>query len=251
VSAELERTAIVTGGGAGIGRGIAEALAGRGYRVAIIGRDRGRLQATTIALGPGAICRQVDVGDREQVEVAISEIIAEFGTIDVLVNNAGISRWVTTKATLLEAEDALNDCLRTNVKGALLVAIAVAGHLRRPGGRIVNLSSISAFIGGRAPGSLAYATSKAAINGLTYALARELSPEGITVNAVAPGLIEGTEFNRDYPEEFKQHIVQETPVGRRGEVADVVAAVMFFCSAEASFVTGEVLAVNGGRLFGR
>jgi 3-oxoacyl-[acyl-carrier protein] reductase len=251
MTADRQQTAIVTGGGAGIGRGIAEALASRGTRVAIVGRDHGRLEATTAAVGAGAIWRRADVGDREQVAVAIAEIVAEFGAIDVLVNNAGMSRWVTTKATLSEAEDALDDVLRTNVKGALLMALAVAPHLTRPGGRIVNLSSITSFTGGHGPGSMAYATSKAAINGLTYALARELSCEGITVNAVAPGLIEGTEFNRDYPDEYQRQIVEETPVGRKGRVADVVAAVLFLCSPEASFITGEVLAVNGGRLFGR
>ena len=246
------RTAIVTGGGSGMGRGIAQALAASGVRVAITGRDRARLEATASEIGSDAIWRQADVGRREEVAAAVGQIAAEFGgRIDVLVNNAGISRWITTKDSIETADDALRDVLQTNVAGALFMALAVGPYLARPGGRIVNISSITSFTGGHGPGSLAYATSKAAVNGLTYSLARELSREGITVNAVAPGLIEDTEFNRDYPAGYQRQIVEETPVGRKGKVADVAAAVLYLCSPEASFVTGEVLAVNGGRLFGR
>lgn len=194
---------------------------------------------------------QVDVGSREQIASAVADLAAMFGSIDVLVNNAGIARWVTTKSKLEEAEQAMDEVLRTNVKGAYLMALAAAPYLKRPGGRIINISSITAFSGGHGPGSMAYATSKSALHGLTFALARELSREGITVNAVAPGLIADTEFNRDYPEEYQRAIVGETPVGRKGSVSDVVGAVTYLASPQASFVTGEIIAVNGGRLFGR
>lgn len=248
---EDQRSAVVTGGGGGIGRAIAIALARSGARVAILGRDKGRLDATLRELGPASVAHQVDVGSREQVTRAMAAIVGRFGAVDILVNNAGIARWVTTKTALEEAERGLDEVYRTNVKGPFFMALAAAPHLRRPGGRIINISSITAFSGGHGPGSMAYATSKSALLGLTFALARELSSEGITVNAVAPGLIADTEFNRDYPDEYQRAIVKETPVGRKGTVDDVVAAVLYLASPGASFVTGEILAVNGGRLFGR
>ena len=251
MSGEEQRSAVITGGGGGIGRAIAKAFASSGIRVAVLGRDRDRLDTTVRELGPTAIAHQVDVGSRDQVAQAMGDIVKAFGQIDILVNNAGIARWVTTKSALDEAENAMDEVYRTNVKGPYFMALAAAPHLRRPGGRIINISSITAFSGGHGPGSMAYATSKSALLGLTFALARELSSDGITVNAVAPGLIADTEFNRDYPDEYQRAIVKETPVGRKGTVDDVVAAVLYLASPGASFVTGEILAVNGGRLFGR
>jgi 3-oxoacyl-[acyl-carrier protein] reductase len=251
MEASHKRSAIVTGGGNGIGRAIARAFVASGMQVSIIGRNSDKLSATARELGSSVIWQRADVGSREEVRRAVSNTVDVFGTIDVLVNNAGIARWVTTKTGLEEAETAIDEVLRTNVKGAYFMALATAPHLRRPGGRIINISSITAFSGGHGPGSMAYATSKAALNGLTFALARELSPEGITVNSVAPGLIADTEFNRDYPEEYQRAIVKETPVGRKGNTNDVAAAVQYLASREASFVTGEIVAINGGRIFGR
>ena len=131
------------------------------------------------------------------------------------------------------------------------MAMAVAPHLPRPGGRIINVSSIAAFTGGSRPGAVAYAAAKAGLIGMTYALARELSPQGITVNAVAPGFVAGTEFTGQWSEERVRGIVAETPVGREGHPNDIAAAVRYLASPDASFVTGEVLNVNGGWLFGR
>ena len=139
--------------------------------------------------------------------------------------------------------------MTANLKGSFLASLAAIPHLIRPGGRIVNISSVTAFLGGHG-GSIAYATSKAGLHGLTYALVRELSQDGITVNAVAPGFIEG-DFNADFPPAARSMVLDETPLGRTGSVADVVAAVRYLASAEASFVTGEILHVNGGRVFGR
>ncbi len=247
---ESQRTAIVTGGGSGIGRGIAEALVREGARVALIGRDREKLDQAIKSMGPAAICRQADVGQRDQIATAVAEIVRDFGQIDVLVNNAGIARSVTTQTPLEEAEAAFDDVFRINVKGAILMALTVAPYLSRPGGRILNIGSVAAFTGGHGPGSIVYAASKAALAGLTYALARELSVEGITVNTLAPGLID-TEFNIDYPQPIQRAIVGETPMGRKGRVEDVVAAALYLVSTQASFVTGEILGVNGGRIFGR
>ena len=130
------------------------------------------------------------------------------------------------------------------------MAVAVAPRMTRPGGRIVNISSIAAFTGGSRAGSTAYAAAKAGVLGLTYGLARELSPQGITVNAIAPGFIANTGFTGEWSEERVRGIIAETPVGRGGHVNDVVAATLYLSSPEASFVTGEVLNVNGGWLFG-
>ena len=130
--------------------------------------------------------------------------------------------------------------------------MSAAPHLSRPGGRIVNVSSIAAFMGGSAPGALAYASAKAGVLGLTYALARELSPQGITVNAIAPGLVLNTGFfGGPLPEERLEATIAQTPVGRAGCPEDVAAAVHYLASPQASFVTGEVLNVNDGWLFGR
>jgi 3-oxoacyl-[acyl-carrier protein] reductase len=140
--------------------------------------------------------------------------------------------------------------LDTNLKGVFLACLAAIPHLSQPGGRIINISSVVAFSGGHG-GSIAYVTSKAGLHGLTYALVRELSPLGITVNAVAPGFITDTDFNADFPAAARDQVLSETPMGRGGTVADVVAAVRYLASPETSFVTGEILHVNGGRVFGR
>ena len=245
---------VITGGARGIGAGLAASFAADGFTVALIGRDRERLAEAARTLeehGRGrVIWRAADVGNREQISAAIDEIAAEFGGLDVLVNNAGQARWVRTDTPLETAERLWDEVMTANLKGSFLASLAAIPHLTRPGGRIVNISSVTAFLGGHG-GSIAYATSKAGLHGLTYALVRELSQDGITVNAVAPGFIEDTDFNADFPPAARSMVLGETPLGRTGSVADVVAAVRYLASPEASFVTGEILHVNGGRVFGR
>lgn len=250
------RRVMITGGARGIGAGLAASFAADGAAVGLIGRDQerlaqsaGRLESDGAA-GSRIVWRAADVGDRSQIAAAIDEICAELGGLDVLVNNAGQARWVHTDSPLETAERYWDEVMTTNLKGAFLTSLAAIPHLTRPGGRIINLSSVTAFLGGHG-GSIAYATSKAGLHGLTYALVRELSADGITVNAVAPGFIEDTDFNSDFPAAARAEVVRETPLGRTGSVADVVAAVRYLASPEASFVTGEILHVNGGRAFGR
>lgn len=247
------RKIIVTGGSSGMGWAIAEAFVkGEQAEVAIIGRDQEKLRATAEALEPYAAWYQADVGQREQVAASVARIVEQWGHVDVLVNAAGFSGdSLTTNMPLEEAEQAWDAVSATNLKGSLLMTVAVAPHLVRPGGRIIYISSIAAFSGGSRAGSAAYAASKAGLHGLTYGFARELSEQGITVNCVAPGFIANTGFTGAWPEERVKGIVAQTPVGRAGQVSDVAAAVLYLASPAASFVTGEVLNVNGGWLFGR
>lgn len=247
----MRRTIVITGGGSGIGRAAAEAFARAGDRVVILGRREEKLRAVAQSLGPSVGWQRVDVSQRDSVAAGAAAIAGRFGRIDVLVNNAGFVLGITTQTPLAEAERLWDEVVDVNLKGAFLMAAAVAAHLPRPGGRIINVSSIAAFTGGSRPGAVAYAAAKAGLIGMTYALARELSPQGITVNAIAPGYVAGTEFTGQWSEERIRGIVGETPVGRGGRPDDIAAAVLYLASPDASFITGEVLNVNGGWLFGR
>lgn len=244
------RTILITGGNSGMGRAIAERFAQEHARIAIFGRDQDRLRATASALAPHVTCYQADVSQRQQVQAGVAAIVEQWGQIDVLINTAGFVRGVTTDMPLDEAEQEWDAVLDTNLKGSFLMTVAAAPYLARPGGRIIYISSIAAFTGGSRAGSVAYSAAKAGLHGLTYGFARELSSQGITVNAVAPGFIANTGFTGAWSEERIRGIVEQTPVGRAGQANDVAAAVHYLASPEASFVTGEVLNVNGGWLFG-
>jgi 3-oxoacyl-[acyl-carrier protein] reductase len=247
---QQKRNILITGGNSGMGRAIAERFAQEDAHLAIIGRNQDTLRATASALTPHIAWYQADVSQRQQVQSTVATIIEQWGQVDVLVNAAGFGRGVTTDMPLDEAEREWDAVLATNLKGSFLMTVAVAPHLVRPGGRIISISSIAAFTGGSLAGSAAYAAAKAGLLGLTYGFARELSSQGITVNAVAPGFIANTGFTGAWSEERIRSIIEQTPVGRAGQVNDVAAAVHYLASPEASFVTGEVLNVNGGWLFG-
>lgn len=234
--------AIVTGGASGIGFGISEALAKAGYAVVLVGRNEEGLAEAAERLGPAVQWRRADVGRRSDVNSAF----ADFSRIGVIVNAAGFIRPVSLATPVDEADQNWDAVVEANLKGCFLTAMIAAPRLISPGGRIINISSIGAQTGGSRAGGLAYAASKAGLHGLTFALARELAPRGITANAVAPGFIADTGFTGAWPEERVAEIVAETPMGRAGTPADIAGAVLWLVSEAGSFVTGAVIPVNGG-----
>ncbi|SRR6266849_1095023 len=250
MNSQTKSIVLITGGNSGIGRAIAEAFVRVDAQVIIIGRNQETLSTTAQALSSSVAWYQTDVSLRNQVATTVASIVKQFGQIDVLVNAAGFMKRVSTNTPLHEAEQLWDEVLNTNLKGCFLMTIAVAPHLKRPGGRVINISSMAAFTGGSRPGTMAYAAAKAGLHGLTYSLARELSPQGITVNAIAPGFIEHTRSTSDWSEERVQRTITETPVGRMGCVNDIVYATLYLASPEASFITGQILNINGGLLFG-
>jgi 3-oxoacyl-[acyl-carrier protein] reductase len=241
-----KRVAVVTGGGTGIGRAVAAVLA-KQSEVVILGRRAEVLERTAAELG--VRWRQADVARLEDVQAAVEWIVSEVGPIiGVLVNNAGGGDTVSDGASLEAAEEVWDRVVGANLKGSFLMAWAVLPHLSRPGGRIVNISSIAAYSGN---GGI-YTAAKAGVIGLTYWLARDLGPQGITVNAVTPGFIEGTEFfGGEVSPEGRERRVSQIPAGRSGRPEEIAAAVAYLTSPEASYVNGEIHHVNGGWLFGR
>jgi len=239
------KVAIVTGGSRGIGRATSVALARAGAHVVVNFRSNEEAAKETLrfmeeAGGRGEI-RGFDVSDANAVDGAIKDIAGRHGRIDILVNNAGIS--IDQLLLRVSAED-LEMTWATNVNGAVFCAKAcIRPMMKKRWGRIINLSSVVAESGN--PGQVVYASSKAALLGLTRTLAREYASRGITVNAVAPGFIE-TEMTSDLTDAAKQGIIDQTPLGRIGLPEEVAAAVVFLASEEASYITGQVLRVNGG-----
>ena len=229
------RTALVTGASRGIGKACANALASAGFRLALAARSREKLEETAAAIqgtGGETFVVEMDLANRDSIADGIAKASKDFGRIDVLVNNAGITK-DGLAVRLKQADWEL--VLQTNLSGAFYATQQVlSGMMRERWGRIVNISSIVGETGN--PGQANYVASKAGLIGLTKSLAQEVGSRNITVNAVAPG----------YIAELKQKMLDLTPLKRMGTPEDIAGAVKFLVSEEASFITGHVLDVNGG-----
>jgi len=243
-----DRVALVTGASQGIGRATALALAQAGARVAVAARNAGKLAevaAEIAAAGGEAIAVPMDVADAEQVKAGFRQTTGKFGKLDILVNNAAITR--DGLAVRMKAED-WDAVLRTNLTGAHFCAQqAMSVMMRARYGRIINVTSVVAETGN--PGQANYVAAKAGLIGLTRALAVEIASRNITVNAVAPGFIVSP-MTDPLPQEVKNGLVARVPLGRMGTDAEVAAAIVFLASDEAGYITGAVLDVNGGLRMG-
>lgn len=239
------QVAVVTGAGRGIGHAIAVRLASEGARVASVSRTETNANKTAkeinAARADASKAYAVDVADHAAVRKIGAQILEDFGRVDILVNNAGVTRDGLSMRMSVEDWDTV---LNTNLKGAFNFTQALMRlMIKQRSGRIINISSTSGLIGNA--GQANYAASKAGLIGLTKTLARELASRGITVNAVAPGLIE-TDMTTVLSDEIRQSILQKVPLGKLGQPEDIAGAVAYLASAEAAYITGQVLAVDGG-----
>jgi len=239
------KSALVTGGSRGIGKAIGLRLATQGADVAfsfkgneVAARETAREIQT---MGRRAIAIQGDVAQVESADAVVKTALDAFGKLDILVNNAGITR---DDLIMRMSPEAWREVLETNLFGAFWMTKAVTRPmLKARGGRIINITSVSGQAG--QTGQANYSAAKAGLIGLTKATARELASRGITVNAVAPGFVL-TELTQDLPDELKQEITSRTPLGRFGTTEEIANAVAFLASDEAGYITGQVLAVDGG-----
>ncbi len=235
------KVVMVTGGAAGIGRATATGFVKEGAKVAICDVNPEAGKTTAESLGPEATFQQVDVSDNKSVNDWVESVVSQYGQIDVLVNNAGITR----DGLIMRMKEADWDAvLNVNLKSAFNCIKAVSKTMvKQRSGRIINLASVVGVIGN--PGQANYVASKAGIIGLTKAVAKELASRAITVNAVAPGFIE-TDMTASLPDKAREAMVAQIPLGRAGTAGDIAAAVVFLASDQAAYITGQVIHVSGG-----
>jgi 3-oxoacyl-[acyl-carrier protein] reductase len=238
------QNAIVTGASQGLGKAISIALAASGARVACVARNAAKLADTVnqiVAAGGRAEALSADVNDKESIENIVKTVAEDWGRLDILVNNAGI-----TRDTLLPAmsDEQWDDVINTNLRGTFLFTRAAAQRMMRARyGRIINISSVSGLIGNA--GQTNYSASKAGVIGMTRSLAKELAKRKVTVNAVAPGFI-SSEMTDKLGEAILSEVTKRIPANRIGQPEDVSACVLFLASPAASYITGQVLTVDGG-----
>jgi 3-oxoacyl-[acyl-carrier protein] reductase len=236
------RVALVTGASRGIGHAIALSLTQAGYVVVAAARSiEGSAALESLRAGGAVSAVNIDLASADSIKEATGRALKEHGRIDVLVNNAGVTR--DGLAVRMKPAD-WDAVLRTNLDGSFLcVQQVLSGMMRNRWGRIVNITSVVGQAG--SPGQVNYAASKAGLIGMTKSLAQEVASRNITVNAVAPGYI-ATDMTKDLPEDLKKAIMAKIPLARMGTPEDIAAAVKFLASDEASYITGQVIAVNGG-----
>ena len=239
------KTALVTGASRGIGNVVAGQLAAAGFNLAICGTTQGTIDKAAEAIreahGVEVLARAVDVSDRDQMQSFVQETAKHFGRLDVLVNNAGITR---DNLSMRMKPDEWSAVIDTNLSSVFhAMQAALKPMMRARGGRIINISSVVAGMGN--PGQLNYCASKGGVEAMTRSLAREVGSRGITINAVAPGFI-ATDMTADLGEDAHAKLTGQIPLGRLGQPEDIAAAVTFLASDAAGYITGQVLHVNGG-----
>jgi len=239
-----QRVAIVTGASRGIGAAIARALAAQGRRVVLVARDAEKLDAVKKEIeeaGGSATIKACDLSDGSAVSKLIEGVAEELGRLDILVNNAGITR---DGLVLRMPDEDFDDVININLRGAFAACRSAARPMMRGRwGRIINISSVAGLVGNA--GQANYAASKSALLGLTKSLAKELASKKITANVVAPGFVE-TDMTGGLPEAVREGAKAVTPLKRFGRPEEIAAAVAYFASEEASYTTGQTLAVDGG-----
>jgi 3-oxoacyl-[acyl-carrier protein] reductase len=241
------QVALVTGGAIGIGRGVALGLAAAGAEIAVTYHSHSPddLVSSVAGLGKKALALPLDADSSQSVDEVVEEVYQRFGQLDIVVANAGGLVARVPLATM--SDDHWHEVLEINLSSAFFLVRASLKRITRPGGRVVVMSSMAAYTGGSG-GAGAYAAAKAGLLGLTRALAKEVAPLGVTVNAVTPGLILGTPFHETFTKaEDQAATIARLPVGRPGSPEDVAGLVAYLASTDAGFITGQVVNVTGGQ----